>query len=245
MSLEASLRARLGSLDLALDFTADEGEVIALVGPNGAGKTSTLRTIAGLVPLMDGRVALDGVVLENPRERLYVPPERRSIGIVFQDYLLFPHLTALENVAFGLRARGFKKGEAEQRALNSLVRMGLADQVHERPSALSGGQAQRVALARALAIEPRVLLLDEPLAAIDRKARQTIREELARSLDSFNGYRVLVTHDQDDAEELADRILTLDRGRLVEERPTWRGARREKRQPVLLEKPKEASAESN
>jgi molybdate transport system ATP-binding protein len=123
--------------------------------------------------------------------------------------------------------------------------MGLADKADHRPSALSGGQAQRVAVARALAIEPRVLLLDEPLSAIDRQARKTIRLELARSLDSFKGYRILVTHDQDDADELADRVLKLERGRIVEERRPARAAHLEKRQPVLLEKPKEASAESN
>jgi molybdate transport system ATP-binding protein len=224
MSIRASLHAQLGTLTLALDFVTQEGEVLALVGPNGAGKTTTLRTIAGLVPLAAGSLVVDEVVLEDPVRGIYVPPERRSVGLVFQDYLLFPHLTALQNVAFGLQARGLGKRESEKKARHSLARMALADRADQRPSALSGGQAQRVALARALAIEPRILLLDEPLAAIDRKARREIRSELANWLDSFKGYRMLVTHDEDDAEALADRVLTLERGRLVEERRTARRA---------------------
>ena len=143
-------------------------------------------------------------------------PERRPVGIVFQDYLLFPNLSALENVAFGLRARNVPKSEARARAAAWLDRVGLADHAHHRPRALSGGQAQRVALARALATEPRLLLLDEPLAALDAGTRGDVRRDLRHHLATFDGVRLLVTHDPVDAYALADRVVILEHGSVVQ-----------------------------
>jgi len=190
--------------------------VAALLGPNGAGKTTILRALAGLVPLAEGRVVLDGRVLEDPARRLRVPPERRPVGMVFQDYLLFPHLSALENVAFGLRARGVGRAPARRAAAEWLARLGLGTQAEVRPARLSGGQQQRVALARALAIDPRLLLLDEPLSALDVSIRAEVRRDLRRRLRDFTGVSLLVTHDPLEAIALADRLVVIEGGRVVQ-----------------------------
>src|SRR5437879_2582258 len=162
MSLLAQVRLTRGSLVLDLEVAAHEGEVVAVLGPNGAGKTSLLRALAGLLPLTEGRITLDGMVLEDPGATIFVPPEQRRVGMVFQDYLLFPHLSVLENVAFGLRSRGTGRKTADGRARDWLERLDLAAYATARPDSLSGGQRQRVALARALATDPRLLLLDQP-----------------------------------------------------------------------------------
>lgn len=214
MTLEARVAARRGQFALDVELAVGAGEVVALLGPNGAGKTSLLRALAGLLPLVDGRIALDGVVLEDTALKIFVPPERRPVGMVFQDYLLFPHLNALENVAFGLRCRGVP--DAAGRAHTWLARMGLQDLASARPAALSGGQAQRVALARALALDPRILLLDEPLSALDVTARADVRRDLRRSLTSFPGIRLIVTHDPLEAMALADRLIVIEAGQLVQ-----------------------------
>jgi molybdate transport system ATP-binding protein len=159
---------------------------------------------------------LDGTVLEDTEAGTWVPTERRPVGFVFQDYLLFPHLSALENVAFGLRARGLPRAEARRRAAAWLERVGLAAHGASRPRALSGGQAQRVALARALAGDPRLLLLDEPLAALDAATRAEVRRDLRRHLASFDGTRLLVTHDPLEAIALADRLVVLEGGRVTQ-----------------------------
>ncbi|HVN85031.1 MAG TPA: ATP-binding cassette domain-containing protein, partial [Candidatus Binatia bacterium] len=182
MSLAASVRVVLGMLDLRVNVQVGDGEVVAVLGPNGAGKTTLLRALAGLLPLDEGRVVLGDVILEDVAARTFVPPERRPIGVVFQDYLLFPHLSALDNVAFGLRCGGLGRSEARRRAFEWLERVGLAQQSALKPAALSGGQAQRVALARALAVGPRLLLLDEPLSALDIRTRADLRRDLRRHL---------------------------------------------------------------
>jgi molybdate transport system ATP-binding protein len=212
--LDAAIRLRLGELDLDVAMEVGDGEVVALLGPNGAGKTTVLRAIAGLVPLDGGRIAVDGQPLDDAAAGVFVPTHRRPIGFVFQDYLLFPRMTALDNVAFGLRSRGVAKAEARSAAAGWLDRVGLADHAGARPRALSGGQAQRVALARALATEPRVLLLDEPLSALDARTRLHVRAELRRHLATFAGARLLVTHDPVDAMVLADRLVVLEAGRV-------------------------------
>ena len=217
MSLDAAVHVVLGRLDLRVDLRVDEGEVVAVLGPNGAGKTTLLRTLAGLLPLDDGHVTLDGVRLDDVASGVFVPPEQRPIGVVFQDYLLFPHLTALENVAFGLRCRGLGLHGARGQARQWLERVGLVEQGDAKPGQLSGGQAQRVALARALAIQPRLLLLDEPLSALDIRTRAELRRELRRHLESFHGVRLLVTHDPIEAIALADRLVILEHGRVVQE----------------------------
>jgi len=215
MSLEVDVRAVLGSLDLEMQFQVDEGEVVALLGPNGAGKTTLLRAVAGLAP-MTGRVTLDSKVLEDSAADIYVPTEERSMGFVFQEYLLFPHLSVLENVAFGLRARGVNRAEATRRAAEWIERVGLRHQGSRHPTELSGGERQRVALARALAPGPRVLLLDEPLAALDATTRVAIRRDLKAHLASFRGVRLVVTHDPLEAAVLADRLIVIEGGRQVQ-----------------------------
>jgi molybdate transport system ATP-binding protein len=216
VSLDASVRLTLGPLDLDMAFTIGEGEVVALLGPNGAGKTTLLRAVAGLVALSSGHVRVDGQVLEDAATRRYVPTERRPIGFVFQDYLLFPHLNVLENVAFGLRARGTSGPVAAKKAAQWLDRVGLKRYASAKPAELSGGQRQRVALARALAPDPRLLLLDEPLAALDVTTRAEVRRDLKRHLDSFQGIRLVVTHDPLEAVALADRLIVMEHGRLVQ-----------------------------
>jgi molybdate transport system ATP-binding protein len=216
MSLKARIELTLGQLDLEVELAVATGELVVLLGPNGAGKTTLLRALAGLVPLGDGRVELDGTVLEDVQARERVPTERRPIGFVFQDYLLFPHLSALENVAFGLRARGVARAPARARATAWLERVGLGDYAKARPGSLSGGQAQRVALARAMVNDPRLLLLDEPLAALDAATRSEVRRDLRRHLASFDGTRLLVTHDPLEAMTMADRLVVLERGRVTQ-----------------------------
>ncbi|HEY8798058.1 MAG TPA: ABC transporter ATP-binding protein [Candidatus Dormibacteraeota bacterium] len=216
MSLEANVRLTLGALSLDMELTVGEGEVVALLGPNGAGKTTLLRAVAGLVPLTSGYVKLDGRTLEDAATGKYVPTENRSIGVVFQDYLLFPHLSVLENVAFGMRSRGVPSREASDKATQWVDRVGLSAYVQDKPDALSGGQRQRVALARALAPDPRLLLLDEPLAALDVTTRAEVRRDLKRHLASFPGLRLVVTHDPLEAATLADRLVVMENGRLVQ-----------------------------
>lgn len=216
MSFEAAVHLALGTLQLDIELTLSEGEVVAVLGPNGAGKTTLLRAIAGLVPLRNGYVRLDGQMLEDVATHAYVPTEKRSIGVVFQDYLLFPHLSIAENVAFGLRSHGTGRRAAAEKAGQWLDRIGLASYAAAKPAALSGGQRQRVALARALARSPRLLLLDEPLAALDVSTRAEVRRDLKHHLASFPGLRLLVTHDPLEAAALADRLVVMERGRLVQ-----------------------------
>ena len=221
MSLDAQVTVEVGvavsgfRLDSAL--TVRPGETVGVVGPNGAGKTTLLRTIAGLRALSSGHITLDDDVLDDPVTGVFVPPERRPIGVVFQDNQLFPHLSALENVAFGLRTRGVRKAAANHRAAAWLDRVGLGGRANARPSELSGGQSQRVALVRALAPEPKLLLLDEPLAALDATTRDEVRHDLRLQLSAFDGIRIVVTHDPIDAAVLADRIVVIDAGRVVQE----------------------------
>jgi len=216
VSLSAAVGVRLGTLDLELSFEVADGELLAVLGPNGAGKTTLLRALAGLLPLQRGRVVLDGTVYEDVETGLRLAPERRACGVVFQDYLLFPHLSALENVAFGLRSRGIGRRQARSRAAEWLERVGLRELSEARPAELSGGQAQRVALARALVTDPRLLLLDEPLSALDASLRPEVRRELVRHLSRFGGTRLVVTHDPLEAAALATRLLVVEQGRLVQ-----------------------------
>ncbi|MEV1288000.1 ABC transporter ATP-binding protein [Micromonospora sp. NPDC049679] len=215
--LEAHLVVDRGVFRLDLAVSAAAGEVVALLGPNGAGKTTALRALAGLLPLDGGHIDLAGERLDDPATRRFLPAERRPTGVVFQDYLLFPHLTAVENVAFGPRCRGVRRREAREQATAWLRRVGLAEHAHRRPGELSGGQAQRVALARALAVRPALLLLDEPLAALDARGRLDTRAELHRHLADHAGATLLVTHDPLDAMVLADRLIIVEDGRVVQE----------------------------
>jgi molybdate transport system ATP-binding protein len=224
--LSADVALRLGSLNLEVALTAAPGEVVAILGPNGAGKTTLLRALAGLVPIDRGRIALGQRTLESPQDGLRLDPQERGVGVVFQQHLLFPNLTALENVAFGLRARGVARTEARQRARDWLGRVGLDGHAGAKPGALSGGQAQRVALARALATDPALLLLDEPLAALDVDTRRVVRQQLRRHLDAFTGPALVITHEPLEAITLADRLIILEHGRVVQDDPPEVVARR-------------------
>jgi molybdate transport system ATP-binding protein len=217
VSLDARLVLRRGTLALDVHLRAAAGETVAVVGPNGAGKTTLLRALAGLVAVDEGRIVLDGDVLLDTGAGVDVAVEDRPLAVTFQEHLLFPHLTALENVAFGLRSRGAKAAAARAEAAAWLDRVGLGDVAAARPAALSGGQSQRVALARALATAPRLLLLDEPMAALDATTRQATRRDLRRHLRDHDGVRVVVTHDPMEAAALADRLVVLEAGRVVQD----------------------------
>jgi molybdate transport system ATP-binding protein len=216
-ALDVRLIIDRASFRLDVAFTVAAGEVVALLGPNGAGKTTTLRAVAGLVHLTDGYVRLGGRIVDDPAHGIWTPIEYRNIGLVFQDYLLFPHLTALENVAFGPRSRGINRYRAREQAAAWLDRVALSHCAHQKPRQLSGGQAQRVALARALAVEPTLLLLDEPLSALDAGTRVNTRSELHRHLAEHSGGTLLVTHDPLDALILADRLVVIEGGRIVQQ----------------------------
>lgn len=222
MSLYVDAQLDRGTFRLDAKFSIADGETVALLGPNGAGKSTVLRVLAGLMPIDAGRVAVSSAqgvetVWEDPARHVWLAPERRGVGMVFQDYALFANLSALENVAFGLRARGVKARAARASAQTLLDRVGLGDRIGARPQQLSGGQAQRVALARALAVEPSVLLLDEPLAALDAITRSEVRRDLQRHLAAFGGVKVIVTHDPVDAYALADRVVVLEAGSVAQE----------------------------
>lgn len=214
MSLDAEIGVTVGDLSLEVSMRARPGEVVAVLGPNAAGKSTLLRVLAGLFPLDRGRIQLDGRLLDEPSSGTFVPPEQRSVGLVFQDNLLFPHLDVRDNVAFGIPGER-RAARATATALLEQHRLGYVADV--RPGRLSGGQAQRVALVRTLATEPSLLLLDEPLAALDAQTRALVRRDLRQSLAGFVGVRVLVTHDPVDAFALADRVVILEAGRITDE----------------------------
>jgi molybdate transport system ATP-binding protein len=219
MKLTASVELTLGALDLNVDLEVTEASVVAVVGPNGAGKTTLVRALAGLIPIERGRVVADGIVLEDPSARVRLLPEQRGVGVVFQEHRLFANLTALENVAFGLRANGTPRRMARATAASWLERVGLPEVAGRHPRELSGGQAQRVALARVLATEPAVLLLDEPLAAVDASARTELRQVLRDELRRYSGARLLVTHDPVEAAALAEQLIVIEEGRITQRGP--------------------------
>jgi molybdate transport system ATP-binding protein len=216
VSLAVAGSARVGEFELQVELAAAPGEVLAVLGPNGAGKSTLLRVLAGLHALTSGSVRLAERVLDDPAAGRFVEPQGRRLGVVFQDHRLFPHLRVIDNVAFGLRARGVRSREAHTAAATWLRRLGLADLARRHPRQLSGGQAQRVALARALASAPDALLMDEPLAALDVQTRAEVQGELREHLRDFAGPTVLVTHDPIEALLLAQRIVVLERGRVVQ-----------------------------
>ena len=191
-----------GSFSLRLRAAVEPGEVVAVLGPNGAGKSTLLRALAGLVELKDGSIRLDGAVLDDAATDTWVPPEQRPVGIVFQDYRLFPHLDVLDNIAFAPRSTGASRAASRATAREWVGRLGLTDLAQHRPGQLSGGQAQRVALARSLAADPRLLLLDEPLAALDARTRLDVRTALRAHIDAM---------------VIADRIIVIEQGRVVQE----------------------------
>jgi len=213
VSLEDGLRVTtvakgFGAVQVLRDVSlhVPRGEFHTLLGPSGSGKTTLLKIVAGFTPADAGAVTLSGRVITD------VLPEHRNIGVVFQNYALFPHMTVAENIAFGLKMRRVAKPERAQRVAEVLRLVRMTGFDHRRPAMLSGGQQQRVALARALVIQPQLLLLDEPLSALDRKVRQEVREELKRIQAETGVTTVMVTHDQEEALFLADRVLVLEAG---------------------------------
>ncbi len=215
--LELDCTVRRGAFDLTLDLTAVAGQVLGVLGPNGAGKTTLLRALAGLTPIDRGEIRLAGVTLDRPSEGVFVVPEERRIGLVFQNYRLFPHLSVRDNVAFGPRSRGAGRAGSRELAAPWLDRLDLGGLAERKPAELSGGQAQRVALARALAADPALLLLDEPLAALDAQTRLDLRGQLRDYVSGFTGPVLLVTHDPLEAMVLADRLLVIEDGRVVQD----------------------------
>ncbi len=191
-----------------LDFRVAQGELVSLLGPSGCGKTTLLRIIAGLTPADTGEIVLDGGAITR------VPAHRRNISVVFQSYALFPHLSVAENVAFGLRARGVTKAETAPKVHDALSLVRMKDFAERPVSALSGGQQQRVAVARALIVNPVLLLLDEPFSALDRKLRETMQVELKTLLRDRNMTAIFVTHDQEEAMGVSDRIAVMNAGRI-------------------------------
>jgi spermidine/putrescine ABC transporter ATP-binding subunit len=194
----------------ALDLEIQEGELLTLLGPSGCGKTTTLRLIAGFLEPTTGRILMDGEDVTG------LPPQKRAIGMVFQDYALFPHLTVGENIGFGLRERGAPRPEIRRRVRELLDLVQLPGVEQRYPAGLSGGQQQRVAVARAVAYPPRVLLMDEPLGALDLKLREAMQVEIRRIQQALRITTVYVTHDQGEAMSLSDRIAVLNAGRLVQ-----------------------------
>lgn len=208
--LIAEILVRRGDFELHVGFSCEAGSTLALVGPNGAGKSTVVDALAGLLPLSDGSIVLDGVHIED------LPAERRPVGVSFQSDLLFPRLSAQENVAFPLRARGTGKAVSIARARSELQRLAPDIDPTAKPERLSGGERQRVSLARALVSEPHLLLLDEPLANVDVSGRAEIRALLADIARHFTGVMVLVAHDPTDALTLADRVVVLERGHVTQ-----------------------------
>ena len=215
--LVVDAEVRRGSFTLAVSLAAAAGQVLGLLGPNGAGKSTLLSAVAGLTPVSAGRIMLAGQVMDDADAGTFVEASGRPVGFVFQNYRLFPHLSVADNVAFSPRARGLGRRAARSAASHWLDRLGLAGLADRKPGQLSGGQAQRVALARALAGQPALLLLDEPLSALDAGTRLDVQAELKRHLADFTGPCLIVTHDPLEALVLADSLVVLENGRIVQE----------------------------
>lgn len=209
--LEVTVRNRAGSFELDVVFQSS-GSPTVIVGPSGAGKTMTLRCVAGIVRPHEGRIALDGRTLFDSGAGIDVPPQLRRVGYVPQEYALFPHLTVEANAGFGLR---LSHAEKRERVDAILAKTGLLGQRHLKPHQLSGGQRQRVAIARALAIEPGILLLDEPFAALDRALHDELRRQVAELAATAETAVLIVTHDMDDAAFLGGTIVEMDGGRVT------------------------------
>lgn len=192
----------------------DRGKCLVLLGPSGCGKTTLLNVIAGMTPLDAGRCVCDGIVLDDPAARRFVPLRERGFATVFQDFSLWPHMTVDQNVAFGLRVRGVPEAERARRVAAALEKVRMSDFPHRMPASLSGGQQQRVAIARAMAVQPKLLLLDEPLSALDARLREELRGELSRLLREEGQTAVYVTHDQAEAFALGDLVAVMRDGRI-------------------------------
>ena len=226
MTLQLDVVVRRGSFTLEVAASVAPGEVLGVLGPNGAGKTTLLRALAGLTAVSEGSIRLADQVLDDAATSTFVPAEQRPVGLVFQNYRLFPHLSVRDNVAFPARSRGTNRRQARQYADRYLQQLDLTALSAHKPDQLSGGQAQRVALARALAADPGLLLLDEPLAALDARTRLDVRTELRRYLADFPGPVLIVTHDPLEAMVMTDRLLVIEDGHVVQQGTPSQVARR-------------------
>ncbi|MFZ3094615.1 MAG: ATP-binding cassette domain-containing protein [Methanothrix sp.] len=213
--LEIDIKKGLRDFDLDVKMVIKEGEILMLVGDNGCGKTSLLNLVAGLQDPDEGRIALEGRPLFDSSLKIRVAPEGRNIGYVFQSYALFPHMSVYDNVAFGLRTRRLSRNAVESRVMEHLKAAGLWDIRKARAVEVSGGQRQRVALARALIIEPDLLLLDEPLSALDVRKQAAMRKELRERIHACHVPSIIVTHDLRDVVSIGDRACLLERGRIA------------------------------
>ena len=214
--LTATLNTHLGAFHLTTELSAESGKTTVLLGESGSGKSTILRLLAGLLDLEHGRIVVDGITYADSEKRLVVPPQERPFGYVFQDYVLFPHLSIFENVAFGLRAQRIARPIIRARVEQALEHVRLTGLERRRPDQVSGGQQQRVALARALVLQPRLLLLDEPLSALDIQTKRETRQELRRILAQAGITTVLVTHDYLDALLFGHHIVVLDHGQVIQ-----------------------------
>ncbi len=215
MTLSVSVKKRLRDFVLEVELDLGGTEILALIGENGCGKTTVLNLVSGLMKPENGRISLDGTVLFDSGTGIDVPPEKRNIGYLFQNYALFPHMSVYDNVAFGLRMRGRPPSEVDgnvKRLLESVELWGLR---REKATKLSGGQKQRVALCRALAIEPAIFLLDEPLSALDAEAQAAMRHDLKPFIKNAGVPAIIVTHSVKEAAEIADRVCVMEKGRIL------------------------------
>ena len=202
-----SLHGTVAVGEFSRQFSLDVGnEIVGVFGANGIGKTSLLRTIAGLCPLGEGELKVHGAIVDAPAKHLFVQPELRNIGMVFQDHSLFPFLTALDNAAFPLTMRGMKRNAARKMAMETLEQFGVANVANQLAPTLSGGQSQRVAIVRALIGSPQAVLLDEPLSAIDEESRESVRNQIREHLDRLGVSAIVVSHDRADLDHLCTRI---------------------------------------
>ena len=224
--LAAQVGVDRGTFTLDVPLEVALGSVMGLVGPNGSGKTTVIRALAGLVPLTAGSITVAGRLYEDPAQGIRLPAQQRRAGVLFQERLLFPHLSVRDNVAFAPLRRGVSRRAAHRHAQDWLDRTGLTKLAERRPHELSGGQQQRVAITRALASEPQLLLLDEPLAAVDAAGTTELRQFLRRHLEGFDGVTILVTHEPLDALVLCDEVVVLDSGRAVQSGPPEQVTRR-------------------
>lgn len=193
-----------------INFEVYEGEFLAILGPSGCGKTTILRTLIGLVKPTEGTILLDG------KDITYASPAEREMGIVFQNYALFENMTVLKNVQYALKLRKETKAESKRLAIEMLDRMGMRDSMNKYPAELSGGQQQRVAIARTLVLHPRIILFDEPMSALDVETRLTLRKEIKQLQKEFGTTMIYITHDQEEAFAMADRIMVMDKAELVQ-----------------------------
>ncbi|MDU9375612.1 Vitamin B12 import ATP-binding protein BtuD [Methanocorpusculaceae archaeon Sp1] len=214
--LEGSFSAQLRDFDLNVEnFTVRDGETLALIGENGAGKSTVLRILSGILKPASGKISLNGRTLYDSNARVLLPPEDRRIGYMFQNYALFPHMTAKENIAYGLKVQNASQTDIDARVSELCERMGLSEVADQRVTRMSGGQRQKTALARALAPKPELLLLDEPLSALDVRTQEQMRRELASVIRAEQIPCILVTHSLVDALSFANRIAVIERGRIV------------------------------